>query len=262
MKVIHGYPMRYNAGSEIYSQMLCQALADKHEVHVFTRQENPFIPDYTIKTETDEDDQRITLHLVNLDGDRHRYRYRHQEVDIQFGKLLDRIQPQIVHVGHLHHLSTSLIKEAYNRRIPIVFTLHDYWLMCPRGQFMQRIGIDKDKLWPVCDGQENRKCATHCYSGCASGALENWEREINFWEDWVKERMLHIREMVKLVDYFLAPARYLYKRFVEEFGLPEKKITYLDYGFDLKRFVKSRQRTTGEAFTFGYIGTHIPAKGI
>ncbi len=44
--VIHGYPMRYNAGSEVYTQGLAQALADRHEVHVFTRQQNKFLPDY------------------------------------------------------------------------------------------------------------------------------------------------------------------------------------------------------------------------
>ena len=41
-QVIHGYPMRYNAGPEVYTQGLAQALADRHEVHVFTRQENAF----------------------------------------------------------------------------------------------------------------------------------------------------------------------------------------------------------------------------
>ena len=39
LKVIHGYPMRYNAGSEVYSQTLCLGLAARgHEVHVFTRE--------------------------------------------------------------------------------------------------------------------------------------------------------------------------------------------------------------------------------
>ena len=37
LQVIHGYPMRYNAGSEIHTQILCHALAGRHEVHVFTR---------------------------------------------------------------------------------------------------------------------------------------------------------------------------------------------------------------------------------
>jgi hypothetical protein len=35
--VIHGYPMRFNAGSEVYTQALAQGLADRHTVQVFTR---------------------------------------------------------------------------------------------------------------------------------------------------------------------------------------------------------------------------------
>ena len=37
LKVIHGYPMRYNAGSEVYSQTLCHGLSKKHTVEVFSR---------------------------------------------------------------------------------------------------------------------------------------------------------------------------------------------------------------------------------
>ncbi len=38
-------------------------------------------------------------------------------------------------------------------------------------------------------------------------------------------------------------------------------MTYLDYRFHLGR-LKDRQRRSGEPFTFGYIGRHIPAKGV
>ena len=50
LKVIHGYPMRYNAGSEVYSQTLCHGLAARHEVHVFTREEDAFAPDFRLRT--------------------------------------------------------------------------------------------------------------------------------------------------------------------------------------------------------------------
>ena len=53
LQVIHGYPMRYNAGSEVYTQGLAQALAERHEVHVFTRQENAFLPEYAVRKDTD-----------------------------------------------------------------------------------------------------------------------------------------------------------------------------------------------------------------
>ena len=135
LQVIHGYPMRYNAGSEVYTQGLAQALADRHEVHVFARQENAFLPEYATQQETDPTDHRITLHLINMA--RARDGYRHAAVDDAFGRLLDDVRPQVVHIGHLNHLSTSLVFQAKERRIPVVFTLHDYWLMCPRGQFIQ-----------------------------------------------------------------------------------------------------------------------------
>jgi glycosyltransferase involved in cell wall biosynthesis/MoaA/NifB/PqqE/SkfB family radical SAM enzyme len=259
VQVIHGYPMRYNAGSEVYTQTLCHALADRHDVHVFTREEDSFALDHRVRQEHDADDPRITLHVVNTP--RNRDRYRQAGVDQRFAELLDLVRPDVVHVGHLNHLSTSLLVEAARRQVPIVYTLHDYWVMCPRGQFMQMHPEDPNDLWPACGGQDDRKCAERCYARYFSGASEERERDVTYWTNWVGRRMKHIREMTELVDLFIAPARYLHDRYRDEFGIPERKLVYLDYGFANDRLV-DRRRTTGEPFTFGYIGTHIPAKGI
>jgi glycosyltransferase involved in cell wall biosynthesis/MoaA/NifB/PqqE/SkfB family radical SAM enzyme len=259
LQVIHGYPMRYNAGSEVYTQTLCQALADRHEVHVFTREDDSFAPDYALRQESDHDDPRVTLHVVNMP--RSRDRYRHVGVDQRFAELLDQQAPDIVHIGHLNHLSTSLVAEAAAREIPIVYTLHDYWLMCPRGQFMQMHPEDPNDLWAACESQEDRKCAQRCYARYFSGAPEEREEDVSHWSSWVSRRMRHVREMAEFVDLFIAPAQYLFRRYKDAFGLPERKLAYLDYGFDRARLA-GRARPQGEPFTFGYIGTHIPAKGI
>jgi len=259
LQVIHGYPMRYNAGSEVYTQTLCHGLAARHEVHVFTREEDPFAPDFALRRELDPDDARITLHLVN--NPRSRDRYRQRGIDQRFAELCDRLKPDIVHIGHLNHLSTSLVFEASARGIPVVYTLHDYWVMCPRGQFMQMHPEDPQNLWAACDGQEDRKCAEHCYARYFSGAPDEQAEDVAHWTGWVARRMKHMREVVEHVDLFIAPARYLERRYREEFGLPERKLVYLDYGFDRARLA-GRTRAQGEPFTFGYIGTHIPAKGI
>ncbi|NCD34704.1 MAG: glycosyltransferase [Spartobacteria bacterium] len=260
LKVIHGYPMRYNAGSEVYSQTLCHGLADNnHEVHVFTREEDAFAPDFRLHVEHDEDDPRIAVHVVN--NPRFKDRYRAEGIDQRFSEVLMRVQPDVVHFGHLNHLSTSLVQVAAMREIPIVFTLHDYWLMCPRGQFMQMFPEDPQNLWAACEGQEDRKCALRCYSRYFSGAPAEYEKDVTYWADWVARRMHHMREMSELVDVFIAPARYLLDRYRDDFGLPESKLLYLDYGFARER-MKGRCRTSDEPFTFGYIGTHIPAKGI
>jgi len=259
LQVIHGYPMRYNAGSEVYTQALCHALAERHQVHVFTREEDPFAPDARLGREYDIDDPRITLHVVN--NPRNKDRYRDSRIDRRFAEVLDTVEPDVVHIQHLNHLSTSMLLEAANREIPIVYTLHDYWLMCPRGQFMQTFPSDPGLLWAACDGQEDRKCAQRCYARYFSGAPQELETDIEYWAEWVGRRMRHVREMVDLVDRFVAPSRYLHDRYRDAFGVPECKLVFLDYGFDHSR-LRGRVRSPGEPFTFGYIGTHIPAKGI
>jgi len=260
MKVIHGYPMRYNAGSEVYSQTLCHGLVRRgHDVSVFCREENSFVPDFAVRTERDRDEEKITLHLVN--NPRLKDRYRVEEIDNRFAKVLDSTKPDIVHFGHLNHLSTGLVETAKGMRLPTVFTLHDYWLMCPRGQFMQFFPEDEFEIWKDCDCQEDGKCAVRCYKRYFSGEAERYGADLSYWTDWVKYRMEHTKKVAELVDVFIAPARYLYNRFRDGFGIPENKMLYLDYGFDLSR-MSARQRTAGEPFTFGYIGTHIPAKGI
>ncbi|MBK8940207.1 MAG: glycosyltransferase [Polyangiaceae bacterium] len=259
LQVIHGYPTRYNAGSEVYTQTLCHGLAERHEVHVFTREEDAFAPDFRLRTEHDQDDPRVTVHVVN--NPRLKDRYRATGIDQRFAEVLDRVKPDVAHVGHLNHLSTSLLREAALREVPIVFTLHDYWLMCPRGQFMQMFPEEPTNLWASCDGQEDRKCAERCYARYFSGAPDERAADVAYWSDWVARRMGHVRQMSELVDLFIAPARYLHDRYRDAFGLPERKLVHLDYGFARKR-MSARQRTLGEPFTFGYIGTHIPAKGI
>ena len=260
IQVIHGYPMRYNAGSEVYTQTLCRGLAEHHEVHVFTREEDPFAPDFRVRAERDADDPRIALHVVN--NPRNRDRYREAGIDRRFVEVLDRVRPDIVHVGHLNHLSTSLPFEAAARSIPVVYTLHDYWPMCPRGQFMQTHPQDPADLWTACDGQEDRKCAERCYARYFGGAPREHEADVAYWTGWVGRRMRHVREMAELVDCFVAPSRYLHDRYRDEFGIPAGKLVHLDYGFDLARLGDRRERPADGPFVFGYIGTHIPAKGI
>jgi MoaA/NifB/PqqE/SkfB family radical SAM enzyme len=126
---------------------------------------------------------------------------------------------------------------------------------------MQTHPVDPDDLWAACDGQDDRKCAERCYSRYYSGAADEHAADSAYWTDWVARRMRHVRAMVEHVDLFIAPARYLEGRYRDEFRLPARKLTYLDYGFDRTRLA-GRQRRPGEPFTFGYIGTHIPAKGI
>jgi MoaA/NifB/PqqE/SkfB family radical SAM enzyme len=51
-------------------------------------------------------------------------------------------------------------------------------------------------------------------------------------------------------------------RFINDFGIPENKIVYLDYGFPTEYLTQTEKSKAETNYTFGYIGTHIPAKGV
>ncbi len=262
MKIIivnHGYPQRYNAGSEIYAQTLAHGLLHQgHKVAIFSRKEDSSRPEYEIEIDEDSEEPGIKLHLVNMANSRDRY--RHNEVDARFRELVEQFRPDVVHVGHLNHLSTGIVHVASSLGVPTVFTLHDYWLMCPRGQFVQTNSGGAES-WKLCDGQDDYKCAVSCYSRHFSGLEENLGRDTSYWTSWIGSRMAEIREVSDFVDLFIAPSQYLLERFSNEFGLASEKIVYLDYGFDHKRLT-GRTRREEMDFVFGYIGTHTPQKGI
>lgn len=257
LKIIHGYPLNYNAGSEVYSQSICNELSKHHKVSVFTREENPYRTDFEIRKQTENN--QLDFYFVNnpngKDG------YRHQQMDENFAKLIAAIKPDIAHIGHLNHLSTGIVDELNKQNIPIVFTLHDFWLMCPRGQFLTR-SIGKENNFELCSGQQDHKCATDCYKVYFSGREENEAQDIKQWSAWTHQRMIETKAIINKVNVFIAPSQYLRNRFIKEFSVPENKIIYLDYGFPTEYLTPTEKSKEHTNFTFGYIGTLIPAKGV
>lgn len=257
LKIIHGYPPNYNAGSEVYSQSICNELSNHHKVSVFTREENPYAPCFSIREQ--KVNENLRLYFVNnpqgKDG------YRHKEIDDNFAELISQIKPDIAHIGHLNHLSTGLIDELNKLKIPIVFTLHDFWLMCPRGQFLTR-SIGKENNFQLCEKQDDIKCATDCYKVYFSGREEHENLDIKNWSSWIHQRMIETKAIINKVDLFIAPSNYLRDRFINDFGVQSEKIIYLDYGFPTEYLTKTEKSKEKTNYTFGYIGTHIPAKGV
>jgi glycosyltransferase involved in cell wall biosynthesis len=74
-----------------------------------------------------------------------------------WSRILAQEAPDLVHVHHLSGLPLGLVRATQEAGIPVVLTLHDYWIPCHRGQLMT------DKLRP-CDGPSPLGCAR-----CAAG---------------------------------------------------------------------------------------------
>jgi len=260
LKVIHGYPPAYSAGSEVYSQTLCHELARQgHEVRVFTREELSGQPDVAERDEPDEIVPAILIRRVNMAN--HKDRYMHAPLEAVFDRMLEDFRPDVVHFGHLNHLSMRLPALASAKGTPCVFTIHDFWMMCPRGQLIQMENSPDGTTWPLCSGQESGKCADRCYRRYCSGSSETESAETAFWKGWVDGRMEQAEQATHCFDAMIAPSRQIMDRFEKDWPPARGKLRFIDYGFN-RALLSDRRRAESEPLTFGYIGTHTPAKGI
>ena len=90
---------------------------------------------------------------------------------------------------------------------------------CPRGQFIQFTGEDDADLWPLCDGQDDAKCAKKCYVPRMGDPSSKADQD--YWSQWIGRRMAFIKLMAEKIDLFIAPAEHLKRRFIEDGSLFE-----------------------------------------
>jgi glycosyltransferase involved in cell wall biosynthesis len=74
---------------------------------------------------------------------------RNSAMSARAGEVLDTEAPDIVHTNNLAGFSTDMWAQAAERRMPIVHTLHDYYLMCPPGA-MYRNPSNCDEICARC----------------------------------------------------------------------------------------------------------------
>ena len=253
LQIVHCFPPESMTGSEIYAYNLSKWLSRKHNVSVFYRINNPDGEEYeVIKNKYDGLDVYKINHTFK-DYDSIEKIYNNKEIEKRFLKVLDEVSPDIVHIQHLLFLSLGLVDVIKKRDIPIIFTLHDYWLMCPKGQLLKN-----DRK--ICINPLGSNCP-YCLSTSLNPrvlikkifkALMHYKIPTRFNPDLAK--------IYKKVDLFVSPSNFLRNRFIE-FGLSQEKIIYSDNGMNLDLF-KDREKIKSDKIRFGFIGTLIPAKGV
>ena len=278
VQVVNGLPPEYLGGTETYADSLAKELVRQgHAVSVFARGENQ--PEYQLETTTVEN---VEITRVNhTESKTFADSYRNERIAARFGEFLDRFRPDVVHFQHLVYLSTTCVQEAVRRQIPVVMTLHDYWLICQRGRFL------KPDL-SVCPGQTDTGCA-QCFSHLLDrkiSTIHHWLKPVLGQQSRLREqlrrwygkhagswpvslaarqqvhvRMAHIRALCEAVSLFLAPSRFLREQFVA-FGVPEEKILFHECGLQTEH-IRPVEKSVGKApLVFGYIGVVDPVKGV
>lgn len=280
LQVTHGFPPYNIGGSEVYAYNLCQKLAKEHEVFVFYRVNDLHIKEYSVIHTNLDKLEIFTINNTFRLYDSFEMTYKNNAIAEKFASILEQIRPDVVHIQHLLYLSTKLVKEIKKRRIPVIFTLHDYWLICPQGQLFKN-GME------VCNGKDSLECIDcvlyqlnikkyafnayyflkgivperliqllkNIYLGYCRFFFLNQNKAINL----IKERAAYIKSICSQVDLFISPSQFLKRRFIE-FGISEDKIALLPYAFNLENF-KNSQKITSDKLRFAFMGNLLPAKG-
>ncbi len=245
LQVIHGFPPYYMAGSEVYTYKLCKALSALPgvDLSVFSRVEDPYPTPFSVRR---EDFDGIPVHRVVKSSRDYLFedKYLDPRVDEVFRQVLDEVHPDILHVGHLSHLSTNLVAIAKAAKIPVVFTFHDYWMQCLRGQLIT-------SKMQLCPGPSEDRCVS-----CMGYYFRSDPEARQAYRSWDA----HTRSICAQVDHFIAPCRFLYDKF-EVWGIPAGRMSYLDYGFDFTPFNKL-EKLKSTKIRFGFMGRIIPVKGV
>lgn len=164
----------------------------------------------------------------------------------KFRHLIDRFKPDVVHLQNIHaHITPSIIFEARKHEIPVVWTLHDYKLLCPNSHYL----IDStSELCEACGtGRYYQAVAKRCKkaSALASGAAA---------VEALAHRLMRVRDKV---DAYLAPSLFLRSKLIQ-YGFPEDRIHHLPYVLTRESFCDRREQ--GDYLLF--LGKLEPLKGL
>jgi len=154
LAVIHDFLPRHQAGSELYCFHLCRSLQRRgHEVRILCTEIDHTVPAYTVRKRTYENLPIIEI-VQHFYFHRFEETYRNPAVETVFSDILESWRPEVVHFHHLLGLSFGYPRLAKDSGAVVVFTLHDYWLLCLRGGG-QRFLDDGT----VCHGIDPERCA-------------------------------------------------------------------------------------------------------
>ena len=181
-------------------------------------------------------------------GDSYDYFYHSQKVlnfiysDFKF--FLQQLQPDIIHFHHIVRIGLEVLQIARQvlPNVKIVYTIHEYLLMCYRDGQMVRT-------------ENNELCEYAAPDRCHQCFPE-------FSPQQFKMREAFIKAHLELVDMFISPSHFLANRFIQ-WGIPSDKMRVIENGRPITESAPHRVLVEGEKRNvFGYFGQINPYKGI
>jgi glycosyltransferase involved in cell wall biosynthesis len=285
----HAFLPRSVAGVEVYTARLARALQDLgHTVRVLTAAHDLSAAPYSTRRGTVEGLDVVEIVNPHLEVT-FEATYRVAALDRAVAAALADFRPECVHAQHLLNLSTGLFSAARELGAPVVLTLHDYWLSCPRdGLRMQADGT-------LCANVDHGTCATclrdspylvaplqrgatrAAQAAGLGGVLHALHRTVpratggamrlmrRVWPAapmdlaaHLDERAAHLRGTVREAHALIAPTAFARDRALE-WGAPPEKLALMPLGAVVG---PTQPRPAARRTRFGYVGTLAPHKGV
>ena len=280
LQVVHGFPPAANGGTEVYTRDLALALAATGTDHVavVSRHADPHARELSLRSFSAGPVQVFSVNNTFQSCESFEASYSNRAIDQLAGEILDTWKPDVVHIQHLTCLSTGIPRQAVNRSVPVVMTLNDYWLICHRGQLVNRDGRR-------CDGPAPEGCAKCLPPGALAGSSTvrsaRWLRTMPLpgaasvvglvtravdaltpddrTRNATLARLAHMQSAVADVSLFLAPSDTLAAHFLG-FGIPHDRLLRCNQGIALAPF-DAVERSESRRLRLGFVGGLLPTKG-
>ena len=161
-------------------------------------------------------------------------------------RLIADWKPDVAHLQNIHaYLTPSILGPLKKAGVPVVWTLHDFKLLCPESHF-----LSNGRMCEECKGGRFWRCARNrCKKGSrAASAVAALEAYAHHW-----------LRIAKRVDRLIAPSDFLRRKFVE-FGWSGEKFAVMPNFLPVTSATPKGPVAEGD---YGlYLGTLLPLKGV
>jgi len=167
-----------------------------------------------------------------------------REAKAKIEKLIKDEEPDIAHLQNIHHhITPSILYPLRRNKIPVVWTLHDYTLICPNTSFLcyGKICERCKKIkyyWPPIV-----RCKKRSFAASTMAAIESTIHLI-----------MGIRD---LVDSYITPSHFMKKKTID-YGLRSSKVVHINSFVDSNTI----RHKASEGDYYLYVGRLSEEKGV
>lgn len=171
------------------------------------------------------------------------------DIKQSFNRILADFKPDVVHLNNIHsYLSPIIAEHAHRYGARVVWTLHDYKLICPSYSCLNQ-GLPCEK----CFSSRHHVLTDRCMKGSLAASVIAWLEALK----WNRRRL------EKAVDCFICPSAFIKSKMVQAGFSPSKLVTLCNFVDPVKlselASLPADERVPGN---YCYIGRLSPEKGV